>query len=266
MCPGVESDQPGACPKCGMALERNPAFSKDKVGTLYTCPMHPEVRQDHPGACPICGMALEPVQAAPAEDDTELRDMLLRFKIGIGAWVCRCSSWRWERILPGLDAIPPKVSAWIQFVLSTPVVLWCGWPFFERGARSIATRNLNMFTLIALGTGAAYAFSVFALFFPGCCRTASRTMRGAPVYFEAASFIIVLVLLGQVLELRARAPEPEKRFVPCLGWRRSSPIGCEDGREEDVPLEVVRQGMCFELNPARRFRWMESSRWTIGGR
>ena len=123
---------PGACPKCGMALERNPAYVKT-VGTVYTCPMHPEVRQDHPGACPICGMALEPVQAAPEEDDTELRDILLRFKIGLvlGLPVIVLAM---GAHFPPIDAIPAKLSAWIQFIFSTPgLVFWCGWPFFERG-------------------------------------------------------------------------------------------------------------------------------------
>ena len=166
--------------------------------------MHPEVRQDHPGVCPICGMALEPVQTAPEEDNAELRDMLLRFKIGLvlGLPVLVLAM---GAHFPPIDAIPAKVSAWIQFVLSTPVVLWCGWPFFERGARSLVTRNLNMFTLIALGTGAAYAFSVFALLFSGLLPHSLTHGGAVPVYFEAASFIIVLVLLGQVLELRARA-------------------------------------------------------------
>src|SRR5258705_6479557 len=165
MCPGVESDTPGVCPKCGMALERNPGYVKP-TGTVYTCPMHPEVRQDHPGVCPICGMVLEPVLTAPKEDNAELRDMLLRFKIGflLGLAILVLAMGAFS---PPIDAIPAKVSAWIQFVLSTPVVLWSGWPFFERGARSLVRRNLNMFTLIALGTGTAYAFSVFALLFSG---------------------------------------------------------------------------------------------------
>lgn len=170
MCPGVEADKPGACPKCGMALERNPAFVRPSAA-VYTCPMHPEVRQGQPGLCPICGMTLEPVQAAPGDDDGELRGMLLRFKVGLalGLPVLILAM---GAHFPILDAIPSKVSAWIQFLLATPVVLWCGGPFFERGARSVVARHLNMFTLIALGTGAAYAFSVFALFFPDCCHRA----------------------------------------------------------------------------------------------
>ena len=202
MCPGVESDEPGACPKCGMALERNPAFT-NRTAVLYTCPMHPEVRQDHPGVCPICGMALEPVQATLQDENGELRSMVLRFKVGLilGLPVLVLAM---GAHFFSLDAIPPRVSAWIQFIVSTPVVLWCGWPFFERGARSVVARNLNMFTLIALGTGTAYTFSVFALLFPGLLPHSFTHDGELPIYFEAASFITVLVLLGQVLELRAR--------------------------------------------------------------
>ena len=249
MCSGVESDRPGACPKCGMALERNPAYVKT-VGTVYTCPMHPEVRQDHPGACPICGMALEPVQAAPEEDDTELRDMLLRFKIGLvlGLPVIVLAM---GAHFPPIDAIPAKVSAWIQFVLSTPVVLWCGWPFFERGARSLVTRNLNMFTLIALGTGAAYAFSVFALLFSGLLPQSLTHGGAVPVYFEAASFIIVLVLLGQVLELRARAGTGEA-IRALLGLAPKLAHRVRDGKEEDVALEVVRAGDVLRVKPGEK--------------
>jgi len=249
MCPGVESNKPGACPKCGMALERNPAFL-EQTAAVYTCPMHPEVRQDHPGVCPICGMALEPVQAAPGEDNAELRDMLLRFEVGLllGLPVLILAM---GAHFPPLDAIPSKISAWIQFVLSTPVVLWCGWPFFERGARSIATRNLNMFTLIALGTGAAYAFSVFALFFFGLLPHSLTHDGAVPVYFEAASFIVVLVLLGQVLELRARAGTGEA-IRALLGLAPKVAHRVQDGREEDVALELVRAGDTLRVKPGEK--------------
>jgi P-type Cu+ transporter len=249
MCPGAESDEPGACPKCGMALERNPAFA-NRTAALYTCPMHPEVRQDHPGVCPICGMALEPVQATLEDENVELRSMLLRFKVGLilglpvlvlamGAHFFR------------LDAIPPRVSAWIQFVLATPVVLWCGWPFFERGVRSIVARSLNMFTLIALGTGAAYAFSVFVLFFPGWLPHSFTHDGEVPVYFEAASFIVVLVLLGQVLELRARAGTGEA-IRALLGLAPKVAHRVEDGQEHDVPLDLVRAGDALRVKPGEK--------------
>ena len=249
MCPGVESDRPGVCPKCGMALERNPAYVKP-TGTVYTCPMHPEVRQDHPGVCPICGMVLEPVQTAPEEDNAELRDMLLRFKIGflLGLPVLVLAM---GAHFPPIDAIPAKVSAWIQFVLSTPVVLWCGWPFFERGARSLVTRNLNMFTLIALGTGAAYAFSVFALLFSGLLPHSLTHGGAVPVYFEAASFIVVLVLLGQVLELRARAGTGEA-IRALLGLAPKLAHRVRDGREEDVTLDVVHAGDMLRVKPGEK--------------
>ena len=249
MCPGVESDTPGVCPKCGMALERNPAYVKP-TGTVYTCPMHPEVRQDHPGVCPICGMVLEPVQTAPEEDNAELRDMLLRFKIGflLGLPVLVLAM---GAHFPPIDAIPAKVSAWIQFVLSTPVVLWCGWPFFERGARSLVTRNLNMFTLIALGTGAAYAFSVFALLFSGLLPQSLTHGGAVPVYFEAASFIIVLVLVGQVLELRARAGTGEA-IRALLGLAPKLAHRVRDGREEDVTLDLVHAGDMLRVKPGEK--------------
>jgi Cu+-exporting ATPase len=250
MCPGVESDKPGACPKCGMALERNPAFLKP-AATVYTCPMHPEVRQDNPGVCPICGMALEPVQTAAGEDDTELRDMVRRFKLGI-LLALPVLILAMGGHFPPIDAIPAKVSAWIQFLLSTPVVLWCGWPFFERGARSIATRNLNMFTLISLGTGAAYVFSVFALLFSGLLPESLTHGGAVPVYFEAASFIIVLVLLGQVLELRARAGTGEA-IRALLGLAPKLAHRVSDGnKEEDVALDVVRTDDVLRVKPGEK--------------
>ncbi len=249
MCPGVESDEPGACPKCGMALERNPAFARQR-GALYTCPMHPEVRQDHPGVCPICGMALEPIQASTADENTELRSMLLRFKVGVVLGLPVLILAMGAHFF-GLDAIPPRVSAWIQFVLATPVVLWCGWPFFERGVRSIVARSLNMFTLIALGTGTAYAFSVFALFFPGLLPHSLTHDGEVPIYFEAASFIVVLVLLGQVLELRARAGTGEA-IRSLLGLAPKLAHRVEDGREHDVALELVQVGDVLRVKPGEK--------------
>jgi P-type Cu+ transporter len=250
MCPGVESDKAGACPKCGMALERNPAFSKASAA-VYTCPMHPEVRQEHPGVCPICGMALEPVQAAAGEDETELRDMVWRLKVGL-VLALPVLILAMGGHFPPIDAVPAKVSAWIQFLLSTPVVLWCGWPFFERGARSIATWNLNMFTLISLGTGAAYVFSVFALFFSGWLPEGLTHGGAVPVYFEAASFIVVLVLLGQVLELRARAGTGEA-IRALLGLAPKVAHRLSDGKkEEDVALDVVRPGDLLRVKPGEK--------------
>ena len=169
--PGVESDKPGNCPKCGMALERNPAWQPPQK-IIYTCPMHPEIEQDHPGDCPKCGMALEPKTVAAetgrgrfgtARHDAPVLDRRGSDAAGVsprdGALVPGCASRHWvdERC----------VSRWMQFALSTPVVLWAGWPFFERGWRSLVTRHLNMFTLIAIGVGAAYVSAPSAMLVPG---------------------------------------------------------------------------------------------------
>ena len=171
-------------------------------GTIWTCPMHPEIRQDHPGSCPICGMALEP---APVTADSgpshELVDFTRRFLVGL-VLILEMGA----HLFPAIHRlVPMSISVWIQFVLATPVVLWAGWPFFERGWASLKTRNLNMFTLIAMGTGVAWIYSVVATLAPQVFPPAFRGEDGmVAVYFEAAAVITVLVLLGQVLELRAR--------------------------------------------------------------
>jgi len=247
MCPGVESDAPGACPKCGMALERNPAFRAAKI---YTCPMHPEIRADAPGACPICGMALEPVTAEPEEDNAELRDMTRRFWIGL-ALAIPVLVLAMGAHVPPLDAVSMRASAWIQGLLASPVVLWAGAPFFARGFRSLLSRNLNMFTLIALGTGAAYLFSLVAVLLPGLLPPAMRHGGTGPIYFEASAVIIVLVLLGQVLELRARAGTGAAirallDLAPPMARR------VRDGAEEDVPLEAVAVGDILRVKPGEK--------------
>ena len=208
MCSGVESDAPGDCPKCGMALERNPAWNPP-AKTLFTCPMHPEVERDHPGDCPICGMALEPktVAAEPEEDDAELRDMRRRFRLG-GMLALPVFIAGMAHLAPSLAHSPlveSDASRWMQFALSTPVALWAGAPFFRRGWRSIISRHFNMWTLITLGVGAAYLSSAAAMLIPGVFPASMQHMGKVPVYFEAAAVIVVLVLLGQVLELRARS-------------------------------------------------------------
>jgi len=189
-------------------LVPGPKTSPARPGVTYTCPMHPQIRQQGPGSCPICGMALEPLQAtAEATPNHELADMTRRFWIGLAltlpVFILEMGSH-----IPALgmhSLVPMRASIWIQFALSTPVVLWAGWPFFQRGWASLVSRNLNMFTLIALGTGAAYLYSLVATFAPGSFPAGFRGMDGAvAVYYEAAAVITVLVLLGQVLELRAR--------------------------------------------------------------
>jgi Cu+-exporting ATPase len=247
MCPGVEADEPGACPKCGMALERNPAF---RAATIYTCPMHPEVRQSAPGDCPICGMALEPVTAAPEEDNAELRDMTRRFWIGL-ALALPVVVLAMGAHVPPLNAVPMPVSAWIQFLLATPVVLWAGGPFFARGFRSLVTRHLNMFSLIALGTGAAYLFSLVAFLAPGVLPPAMRPHGIGPIYFEASAVIIVLVLLGQVLELRARAGTGAA-IRALLDLAPPTAHRLRDGAEEDVPLEAVVAGDLLRVKPGEK--------------
>ena len=256
MCEGVESDKPGACPMCGMALERNPAYV-DLSGTTYTCPMHPEIRQDRPGACPICGMALEPVAAnAASEDDhAELRDMTRRFWIGLALTVPVLILSMGE-LVPGLRDLLASLGrttiVWTQFILSTPVVLWAGWPFFERGARSLVTRHLNMFTLIAMGTGTAYLYSVAATIFPFLFPASFRMNGTVAVYFESASVITVLVLLGQVLELKARAATGGALaaligLAPKIAHRLSC---C--GNESDVPLEQIHVGDHLRVRPGEK--------------
>ena len=171
-------------------------------GTIWTCPMHPEIRQDHPGACPICGMALEPATVtADSGPSQELVDMTRRFWIGLVLAIPVLILEMGGHIYPALHHIVPmSVSIWVQFALATPVVLWAGWPFFERGWASLKTRNLNMFTLIAMGTGVAWIYSVVATLAPQIFPPAFRNADGAvAVYFEAAAVITVLVLLGQVL-------------------------------------------------------------------
>ncbi len=257
MCDGVVSDKPGSCPKCGMALERNPLVKK-AAPTVYTCPMHPEVRQDHLGSCPICGMALEPVVAshAPDEDDNaELRDMTRRFWIAVALTIPVVVLSMGAEV-PGLDglirSLGSRTAIWAQFILSTPVVIWAGWSFFERGVRSLITRHLNMFTLIALGTAAAYGYSVLATVFPGLFPETLRMNGGVPVYFESASVITALVLLGQVLELKARSSTGAAiRALLNLAPKTARRLAA-DGTETDVPLEHVAVGDKLRVRPGEK--------------
>jgi len=248
MCPGVESDKPGTCPKCGMALERNHAFVEP---VSYICPMHPEVVQDHPGACPKCGMALEPVAgSATEEEDPELKSMLLRFWVGL-VLAAPVFVLAMSEHFTTWNLLPPSVSVWVQFALSTPVVLWCGWPFFERGVRSLVTWHLNMFTLIALGTGAAYLFSAVVLLFPQVLPHQMQHGGMQPVYFEAAAVIIVLVLLGQVLELRARAGTGAA-IRALLGLAPNTAHVIRDEAEIDVALGEVHPGDTLRVKPGEK--------------
>jgi Cu+-exporting ATPase len=249
MCPGVVSETPGDCPKCGMALERNPAW---RPKSIYTCPMHPEIEQDHPGECPKCGMGLEPkTAAAEPEDDGELRDMARRLWIGT-ALALPVFLLAMSHLFPNAPHwVMGPVSRWTQFALSTPVVLWAGWPFFVRGARSLRTGHLNMFTLIGLGVGAAYVFSAVAMLAPGWFPSAMSAHHGPPIYFEAAAVIIVLVLVGQVLEGRARQ-RTGGAIRALLELAPATARVVENGSERDVPLDQVAAGATLRVRPGEK--------------
>jgi Cu+-exporting ATPase len=231
-----------------------PGSPRGKDTRVYTCPMHPEVRQVGPGSCPKCGMALEPLEVTADEGPNhELVDMTRRFRVSLALTVPVLALAMGEMLAPSLvAALGP--AAWLgsQLVLSTPVVLWGGWPFFVRGWQSLVTRNLNMFTLIALGTGAAFAYSVFAVLFPDALPHAMRHGGVPPVYFEAAAVITTLVLLGQVLELRARsATSGAIRALLGLQPKTARRLR-QDGSEEDVPLEHVAVGDRLRVRPGER--------------
>jgi Cu+-exporting ATPase len=246
---------PGDCPKCGMALEvLTPPAPTTKIE--YTCPMHPEIVRDEPGPCPICGMALKPrTVAAVEEENPELRDMSRRL------WVSAVLSA--PALLVGMaDLIPGqplnrvlsmRSGQWLQFALATPVVLWGGWPFFVRGWRSIINRSPNMFTLIAIGTGVAYAFSVIAMLAPGIFPAPIRMSDGmVPVYFEVAAVITTLVLMGQVLELRARN-RTGSAIRALLGLApKQARVVRANGHEEDIPVESVQAGDVLRVRPGEK--------------
>jgi len=224
-------------------------------GTTWTCPMHPEIRQDHPGACPICGMALEPAMiTADAGPSPELADMTRRFWIGLALAFPVFILEMGAHLVPAIHhLVPMHVSVWVQLALATPVVVWAGWPFFERGWASVRTHNLNMFTLIAMGTGVAWAYSVVATLAPQIFPPAFRNDEGmVAVYFEAAAVITVLVLLGQVLELRARertsgAIKALLNLAPKTARRIAA-----DGREEELRLDLIAVGDRLRVRPGEK--------------
>ena len=222
-------------------------------GAIYTCPMHPQIRQIGPGSCPICGMALEPVTVSAVElPNEELLDMTRRFWIG-AAFALPVFFLEMASHIPAVhlsSLVSERASVWIQFVLSTPVVLWAGWPFFVRAWASVRTRNLNMFTLIALGTGTAYLYSLAATFAPGLFPAGFRMMDGVvPVYYEAAAVITVLVLLGQVLELRAREQTGGAiRALLNLTPKNARRVRA-DGTDEDVAVDTVVRGDTLRVRP-----------------
>jgi len=254
MHPEVLAPQPEPCPKCGMALEPTQLLSPPEH-TEYTCPMHPQIVRDGPGTCPICGMALEPRTVTASTANPELISMTRRLWIG-AVMTLPLLAVMVSDVLPGhplQHLLQGRLLGWLELALATPVVLWGGWPFFERGWASIIHRSLNMFTLIAIGSGAAYLYSVVAViapgFFPATFRDASGNLG---LYFEAAAVITVLVLLGQVLELRARsqtsgAIQALLGLAPKTARRISS-----DTSEADVPLSEVAMGDLLRVRPGEK--------------
>ena len=253
MHPEVRQQRPGSCPKCGMALE--PVVTVPTVATEWTCPMHPEIVRSGPGACPICGMALEPRTVTLHEENPELRDMTRRFWVSTVLTVPSALLAMGEYI-PGrpLESLmPPLAMNWVQLALTTTVVLWGGWPFFVRGWQSVINRSLNMFTLIALGVGVAYVYSVVATAFPSIFPASFRMEGGqVGVYFEAAAVIVTLVLLGQVMELRARSQTGAAiRALLGLAPKTARRLR-DDGSDEDISLEHVRVGDRLRIRPGEK--------------
>ena len=254
MCPSIAEDEPGACPMCGMALD--PPLPTASARVEYTCPMHPEVVQDGPGACPKCGMALEPtVISADQGPDPEYIDMRRRFLVSFVLTLPIFAVAMTDIVLGGVvhARFGGEALGWFQLVLATPVVLWGGWPFFQRGWASVVNRSPNMFTLIAIGTGVAYLYSLVAMIVPGIFPQEFRGADGSvAVYFEAAAVIITLVLLGQVLELKARGQTNEALralldLAPAMARRIA-----EDGSEEDIPLAEVHPGDRLRVRPGEK--------------
>jgi len=253
MCPGVESDRPQNCPKCGMALEM--ARSGPTTRTEYVCPMHPEVVREQAGDCPICGMALEPrTVTLEEEDNPELVDMSRRFWISLPLSALVLFLAMGKMVVPGLDhLIPHRLGIWLELLLATPVVLWAGWPFFVRGWASIRSWNLNMFTLIALGVAVSWIFSVVATLAPSLFPPSMISENGTVgVYFEAAAVIVTLVLLGQVLELKARSQTSQAiRALLGLAPKTARRIDAQ-GNEEDVALESVQVDDRLRVRPGEK--------------
>ena len=280
MHPEVRDVEKSNCPICGMFLTLDtaeggkkesgghdccsvnpeaaaaPAGKYDLVpagytGTIYVCPMHPDVRDVKASSCPICGMAIEPAGVVTGEaDTTELDDFTRRFWVGLILTIPVIILAMGPFIgIPVERFIPKRITVWIELILATPVVLWCGWPFFTRGWASIKTRNLNMFTLIAMGVGAAWLYSVIATIIPGIFPDAFRKNGVVEIYFEAAAVIVVLVLLGQVLELRAREQTGGAIRALLDLAPKMARIVRADGTEEEIPLEDVQVGDYLRVRP-----------------
>ncbi|WP_297446069.1 heavy metal translocating P-type ATPase [Acidiferrobacter sp.] len=252
MHPEVRQAMPGSCPRCGMTLERASPPANSTVE--YACPMHPQIVRSKPGSCPICGMTLEPRNAS-LEDNAELRDMTRRFWVSAAlatpVFLVTMVSDLFPRTVPKFLSM--QMLQWLEFGLATPVVLWAGLPIFQRGLASVVNRSLNMFSLIALGVGVAWTYSLVALFAPGIFPPTMRSMGGTvPVYFEAAAVIMALVLLGQVMELRARS-QTGAAIKLLLGLApKSARIVRADGSEEDIPIAQVVPGDVLHVRPGEK--------------
>jgi P-type Cu+ transporter len=255
MDPEVESDRPGACPKCGMALEPELPASATKVE--WTCPMHPEIVRGAPGGCPLCGMALEPRTVTLSDaPNPEYLDMRRRFSVSAPLALGTLVLVMGDAILPGspiADSLSPTLRLWLELFLAVPVCTWAAWPFYVRAVNSVRNRSLNMFTLIGLGVAVAFGFSLAAILLPGLFPATFRDAHGhLPVYFEAAAVITALVLLGQVLELKARA-ETGAAIRKLLGLAaKSARRLAADGSEEDIALEAVAVGDRLRVRPGEK--------------
>ncbi|MBV9298961.1 MAG: copper-translocating P-type ATPase [Verrucomicrobia bacterium] len=254
MHPEVLSDRPGNCPKCGMNLEpMMPKLSETKI--IYTCPMHPEIEQDHPGDCPKCGMPLESKTAGSVneQDRSEIRSLSVRFWIGLGLTILVLLL-TMGKFIPALNLhrlVPMGVSKWLELILSTPIVLWSGAMFFERGWRSLVNRQLNMFTLIAMGVGVAYAYSVVGVVFPGIFPDSFKEDGEVALYFEAAAMITVLVLLGQMLEAKARSQTGEA-IKGLLDLAAKTAHRVRDGKEEEIAGNEIEKGDVLRVRPGEK--------------
>jgi len=250
----IENIGPGNCPKCGMALEPK-EISLVADTTKFTCPMHPEIKQDEPGSCPICGMALEAISVTHEEDNEELNDMSRRFKwsalLATPVFIIAMLADIFPAMLP--KGLSMSSVQWIEFLLATPVILWGAWPFYIRAIQSVKTWNLNMFTLIGLGVSVAYLYSLVALFLPNIFPVEMQSSEGlVHVYFEAAAVIVALVLLGQVLELRARS-QTNAAIKLLLGLApKTARIILESGEEEDIALDKVVLGDRLRVRPGEK--------------
>ncbi len=254
MHPEIRQSGSGACPKCGMGLEPSSPHTP-QTKTEYTCPMHPEIVRAQPGSCPICGMALEPrAITLEAEENPELVDMTRRFWASVALTIPLLAI-AMSDLIPGRPlerVLAPTAMGWLEMALASPVVLWGGWPFFVRAWQSILNRSLNMFTLIGLGVAVAYVYSIVAQLFPGLFPESFREHGAVPVYFEAAAAITTLVLLGQVLELKARSRTGAAiKALLGLAPETARRVGA-DGTEADIPLDQVKVGDLLRVRPGEK--------------